>query len=331
MSTTATITVMQDDKRGLSSGKQPRLPAIAPKDDQASSTSSSRSGNRISAPVHPRNRLPPRSRTGCWTCRTRKVKCDEGKPVCGQCGRLGHSCDYSPRLSFRDDTSRVVERMPDVFTAGSSVWDRQSSISARRRNTNGSLGGASPTPSSTESAVDDLPSFSQLVNDEDRHAKALNARPGTYTVIFRPESFANLPEYSEDPQVRVPDRRPSIATSLASSLGSEAIPIQGDPNTVWIPRFEDSSRRTIRDGLKSPVTSPVTASRPSFKREESESSPNIRTLERNTVQHFRDVVWKQIIPPEHGTDNSVTLLDEAATQFPPVSPPTLMTFWKTGN
>ena len=40
-----------------------------------------------------------------------------------QCSRLGHTCDYSPRLSFRDDTPRVVERMQEISTVGSSVWE----------------------------------------------------------------------------------------------------------------------------------------------------------------------------------------------------------------
>jgi Fungal Zn(2)-Cys(6) binuclear cluster domain len=125
-SMTATL-VMQDEKRGDASRKAPmRLPIIAPKDDLSSSASSSRSGHATSGPaIPPRARLPPRSRTGCWTCRTRKVKCDEGRPVCGQCSRLGHNCDYSPRLSFRDDTPRVVERMQEVSIVGSSIWDCQ--------------------------------------------------------------------------------------------------------------------------------------------------------------------------------------------------------------
>jgi hypothetical protein len=118
---------MQDDKRGDPSRKPTlRLPVIAPKDDYSSSASSSRSGQPSTGPaIPPRTRLPPRSRTGCWTCRTRKVKCDEGRPVCGQCSRLGHHCDYSPRLSFRDDTPRVVERMQEVSIVGSSIWDCQ--------------------------------------------------------------------------------------------------------------------------------------------------------------------------------------------------------------
>jgi Fungal Zn(2)-Cys(6) binuclear cluster domain len=38
-------------------------------------------------------KLSSRSKTGCWTCRTRKVKCDEGRPICGQCTRLEYTCD----------------------------------------------------------------------------------------------------------------------------------------------------------------------------------------------------------------------------------------------
>lgn len=30
--------------------------------------------------------------TGCWTCRERKVKCDEAEPHCQQCRRRGWAC-----------------------------------------------------------------------------------------------------------------------------------------------------------------------------------------------------------------------------------------------
>lgn len=123
MSVTECLVVMVDENKVELARRQPRL---APKDDQASSTTSSRSGGKVAVPsVTPRLRLPPRSRTGCWTCRTRKVKCDEGKPICGQCSRLNHTCDYVPRLAFRNDTPRVMERMQDVTVVGSGVWDRQ--------------------------------------------------------------------------------------------------------------------------------------------------------------------------------------------------------------
>ncbi|KAM3415022.1 hypothetical protein BST61_g10159 [Cercospora zeina] len=41
-----------------------------------------------------------RSRTGCWPCKARKVKCDEARPQCANCQRHGGTCDYSIRLNW---------------------------------------------------------------------------------------------------------------------------------------------------------------------------------------------------------------------------------------
>ena len=39
--------------------------------------------------------------TGCWTCRARKVKCDEVRPCCRQCGQKGLECEgYDVRLQW---------------------------------------------------------------------------------------------------------------------------------------------------------------------------------------------------------------------------------------
>ncbi|KAF7548813.1 hypothetical protein G7Z17_g6807 [Cylindrodendrum hubeiense] len=55
------------------------------------------------------NRGGPRSRTGCHTCRRRKVKCDETKPVCRRCARLSRPCDWSsPRSKRRDDLAASI-------------------------------------------------------------------------------------------------------------------------------------------------------------------------------------------------------------------------------
>lgn len=37
-----------------------------------------------------------RSRSGCWICRIKHLKCDEQKPACKNCSRAGIECDYSP-------------------------------------------------------------------------------------------------------------------------------------------------------------------------------------------------------------------------------------------
>jgi len=36
-----------------------------------------------------------RSKTGCRTCRERRVKCDEQRPVCGQCGKKSRPCRWA--------------------------------------------------------------------------------------------------------------------------------------------------------------------------------------------------------------------------------------------
>ncbi|EFY96154.1 Zn(2)-Cys(6) zinc finger domain protein [Metarhizium robertsii] len=63
------------------------------------------------------SRNGPRSRNGCWTCRTKKVKCDEVRPKCCRCLRLKLLCDYSPRMKqstanrILGDNSKAVTRL----------------------------------------------------------------------------------------------------------------------------------------------------------------------------------------------------------------------------
>lgn len=58
----------------------------------------------------------PRSKTGCLACRRRRIKCDEGKPVCQKCIRRSLACEF-PNISvkrnnpvkFRPIVSRSAE------------------------------------------------------------------------------------------------------------------------------------------------------------------------------------------------------------------------------
>ncbi|KAK5137150.1 hypothetical protein LTR08_000655 [Meristemomyces frigidus] len=51
----------------------------------------------------------PRSKTGCGTCRARKKKCDEGKPICMNCEKNNVVCDgYEPRQPWRGGKQRTV-------------------------------------------------------------------------------------------------------------------------------------------------------------------------------------------------------------------------------
>ena len=261
------------------------------------------------------------------------MKCDEGRPVCGQCSRLGHTCDYSPRLSFRDDTPRVVERMQEVTTLGNSVWDRSSPISADGYS------------SLTE---DTLPPFATLTSDEDREKKAEAQSPGTFHVVVNPDSFAHLPEYSDDPDdspnLLAANRRGSIAISLASSLSrevtQESFLVTEDPNTIIVSKFEDSTKRLATmpkdtKHLDSPVALRTQTSQGSEASSRSLSTDARANASRNTstseneadaalLDHFRRRVWPQLAQLESGT--SVTdrptypgedLVEKIASTFVP--------------
>jgi hypothetical protein len=34
--------------------------------------------------------------------------------------------DYNPRLVFKDDTPRILERLQNINTVGNTIWDRKS-------------------------------------------------------------------------------------------------------------------------------------------------------------------------------------------------------------
>lgn len=61
-----------------------------------------------------------KSRKGCQTCKTRRVKCDEAIPECGSCVRLGLDCIYAPvepvkarpKSQSAEATSRPIKRSP---------------------------------------------------------------------------------------------------------------------------------------------------------------------------------------------------------------------------
>jgi len=178
---------------------------------------------------------------------------------------------------------------------------------------------ASPAPSSAGSTIDDLAPFATLLTDEDRERKAEASPPGTFTVIVNPDSFQHLAEYaSDDSEQKTSDNAPLRCEPIAASLAStETLSVPGDPNTVIIPKFEDLSRRTTRE-LKSPV-SPTASNRPTIKREDSEPLQLTCSPEASIWRHFCDVVWKQLVPPEHTPDSSIVLLDEVSAKFPAVS------------
>ncbi|KAI8255348.1 Sterol uptake control protein 2 [Colletotrichum sp. SAR11_239] len=65
-------------------------------------------------------RSGPRSRNGCWTCRTKKVKCDEQRPNCHRCTRLRLLCDYAPRMKLTKRGKKSKDRLLSSVSSAAS-------------------------------------------------------------------------------------------------------------------------------------------------------------------------------------------------------------------
>lgn len=65
--------------------------------------------------------------SGCWTCRERHVKCDEGKPTCNRCRKAGVECQgYGIKLVWSDPNTKEREQnirraigMPSIYDSSS--------------------------------------------------------------------------------------------------------------------------------------------------------------------------------------------------------------------
>ncbi|KAK1830060.1 putative transcriptional regulatory protein pro-1 [Podospora conica] len=53
-----------------------------------------------------KSQMHRRSRTGCYTCRLRRKKCDEGTPMCTACKHLGLQCEYKRPMWWSNNDAR---------------------------------------------------------------------------------------------------------------------------------------------------------------------------------------------------------------------------------
>ncbi|KEY71534.1 hypothetical protein S7711_08914 [Stachybotrys chartarum IBT 7711] len=68
--------------------------------------------------------MPTRSRTGCATCRKRRMRCDEEKPVCLNCQKSLLRCAYTASIPLRERRARgetVLPGMQQTWAASESM------------------------------------------------------------------------------------------------------------------------------------------------------------------------------------------------------------------
>ncbi|QKX63928.1 uncharacterized protein TRUGW13939_11100 [Talaromyces rugulosus] len=83
-------------------------------------------GEQAAAPDNQRTRKRHRlrhskSRLGCFPCKSRRVKCDEARPVCGSCSSRGEPCSFPDSAIFHRPTtsSRTQQGLPRSRSGGS--------------------------------------------------------------------------------------------------------------------------------------------------------------------------------------------------------------------
>ncbi|KFX88001.1 hypothetical protein V497_06998 [Pseudogymnoascus sp. VKM F-4516 (FW-969)] len=78
--------------------------AVAQPKPKPASKASNTQQNKLKAQMH------RRSRTGCYTCRLRRKKCDEGNPCCSACKNLGLECNYKRPMWWSNGDSRRFQK-----------------------------------------------------------------------------------------------------------------------------------------------------------------------------------------------------------------------------
>ncbi|KAF8847856.1 hypothetical protein BDZ45DRAFT_709511 [Acephala macrosclerotiorum] len=120
-----------------------------------------------------------RSRNGCHPCKGRKVKCDETKPVCNNCKKLGEACDYSMRLKWGQEDRTGPEpasRTPTIMQTNTTA----ASFSGSPRRT-GTSKTSIVSPLQTQYGGTGLGGQVELVKDEPQIQEPSPASSNTFS------------------------------------------------------------------------------------------------------------------------------------------------------
>lgn len=206
----------------------------------------------------PRNADAPspkkrRSRTGCWPCKARKVKCGEEKPHCANCVKQGETCDYSIRLQWGGRSKKdqyafaAAANSPITFE---SVWHPSGPPAPFRTPATSSSAPATYTPS--PSAATSLPSWTP----SDANAPASDARlfmidpqlaiAGQNARNVAPESDrTSSPRAQAHLHPTIPSRTSSAGTYASTSQHSH-LPSHTDPSFLtYSPKQIYSDTRSL--------------------------------------------------------------------------------------
>ncbi|KAI9148775.1 Sterol uptake control protein [Paramyrothecium foliicola] len=106
-----------------------------------------------------------KSRNGCQTCKTRRVKCDEAKPACGNCIRSCFTCDFAAAKSVPLKTTEL-QRPVRKRGRPRKVWPAKLPSPEAESNSNDTGSDTRLSPSAPALNVDDLQLLHHYMSDE---------------------------------------------------------------------------------------------------------------------------------------------------------------------
>lgn len=195
-----------------------------------------------------------RSRSGCSTCRTRKVKCDEARPRCRRCIEDGRLCQgYSPHRPSKphqSQSSAPAETRPpsdqDV-----SLTSQQPSQSLRGQHLTASSEVVSPYPMTSPQHLDDWIDLlcSSIGNDIPQSSNSnASTSAASFAYLDRTASHKQMPRLLED-QAQRPEHpshmhsarsatEQGLSTLASAAAGIAPTPLQPDSpgwmNEDWL-------------------------------------------------------------------------------------------------
>ncbi|KAI0888934.1 fungal-specific transcription factor domain-containing protein [Annulohypoxylon maeteangense] len=187
---------------------------------------------------------PARSKNGCMTCRRRKVRCNEIRPICGHCSRLNLECRWRP------SNSTLLTNSPGGTLLANRV----------RSDGNTNSGGSSrtleippqPSSSSAQESFDDVFNYASFMWDGPE--------------IWKPPSWGNQDVPVVDQALPNAIMTPSFSTTLSPPMGN-TFDVSISSNSDGYPVLEEnavsssipSGDRALLDYFVQSVVPPIIA------------------------------------------------------------------------
>ncbi|KAI7196095.1 hypothetical protein KC363_g1033 [Hortaea werneckii] len=145
--------------------------------------------------------MPLRS-TGCYTCRKRKIRCDETRPQCKKCATHGVQCPgyRDPDDDFRDQTSITAHKAEIKYRAKAAdrgKWGGNGFVKNNEENgVHSTPGTLTPCNTSSRTTTGGTPPHSAAIRDLISPAAVRTQLYSTFMTIYLPQKTSRIDHFS---------------------------------------------------------------------------------------------------------------------------------------